>query len=110
MRYAVDISARAKSDLQDICDYIAFELLATENAVGQLDRLEKSIMGLESMPLRFREYEYEPWKSRGLHIMPVDNFVVLYILNEETAVVTIIRVMYGGRNIDKQLSEQTEFK
>ena len=42
--------------------------------------------------------------------MPVDNFVVLYILNEETAVVTIIRVMYGGRNIDKQLSEQTEFK
>lgn len=37
-------------------------------------------MGLEQMPERFREYEKEPWHSRGIHIMPVDNYCVLYIL------------------------------
>ena len=42
--------------------------------------------------------------------MTVNNFVVLYSMNEETAVVTKIRVMYGGRDIEKQLNEYTEFR
>lgn len=37
--------------------------------------------------------------------MPVDNFVVLYIPNKDKAIVTIIRVMFGGRDIEKQLKE-----
>ena len=110
MKYMIDITAQAKSDLQSIYEYIAFELIAPENAAGQLDRLEESIMKLDYMPLRFKEYEYEPWKSRGLRIMPMDNFVVLYIPNEETGVVTIIRVIYGGRNIDELLREHTDFR
>ena len=38
-----------------------------------------------------------------MRIMPVDNFVVMYIPNEEKCVVTIIRVMYGGRDIDTEM-------
>ena len=60
------------------------------------------------MPERFREYEKEPWNSRGLRIMPVDNYCVLYIPNKENKVVTIIRVMYGGQNIDAQLKRYTK--
>lgn len=45
MKYKIDITARAKSDLRGIYEYIALELLAPENAAGQLDRLEESIMG-----------------------------------------------------------------
>ena len=109
MKYQVNITSQAKSDLRGIYEHIAFELLAPENAAGQIDRLEKSIMGLDVMPLRFRKYESEPWKSRRVHIMPVDNFVVLYIPDEQTAVVTVIRVMYAGRDIDRQLSVHTDF-
>lgn len=65
-------------------------------------------MSLNRMPMRFKEYEIEPWKSRGMRIMPVDNFVVLYIPNEETGIVNIIRVMYGGRNIDERLNEHID--
>jgi len=36
--------------------------------------------------------------------MPVDNFVVFYIPDKDKAIVTIIRVMYGGRDTDEQLS------
>lgn len=88
--------------------YIAFELQSPENANGQLDRLEKSIMRLDQMPERFRVYEKEPWHIRGLHIMPVDNYCVLYIPDMEKALVTIIRVMYGGRDIDAQLKKYTK--
>lgn len=105
MIFEVEISDQADIDLRNIYEYIAFELQSPENAGGQLDRLEKSIMGLDQMPERFREYEKEPWHSRGLHIMPVDNYCVLYIPDIDKAVVTIIRVMYGGRDIETQLSE-----
>ncbi len=42
--------------------------------------------------------------------MPADHYAVLYIPNEEKAVVTVIRVMYGGRNMEKQLNKYTSFK
>lgn len=108
MIYEVEISNQADADLRGIYEYIAYELLSPDNAVGQLDRLEEKIIALEKFPDRYREYENEPWKSRGLRIMPVDNFLVFYIPDKETAVVTIIRVMYAGRDVDKQLRDNTK--
>ena len=108
MIFEVELSEQADSDLRGIFEYIAFTLLASENASGQLDRLENGILSLEQYPMRHRIYEKEPWHSRGLRVLPVDNYVVLYIPNEETKVVTVIRVMYGGRNIDKELKKHTK--
>lgn len=31
-------------------------------------------MGLGDFPEKFRLYEKEPWRGRGLRVMPVDNF------------------------------------
>ena len=97
MIYDIVISDQAEIDLRGIFEYIAFELQAPENASGQLDRLDH-------MPKRYRQYELEPWKSRGLRVAPVDNYLVLYIPDDDTQVVTIIRVMYGGRDVDTQLN------
>lgn len=103
MKYKIEISEQADKDLRNIYEYIAFELQAPENASGQIDRLEEHILSLDSMPEKYRIYDKEPWKSRGLHILPVDNYVVLYIPDTDTKVVTILRIMYSGRDIDKQL-------
>jgi toxin ParE1/3/4 len=55
-------------------------LLEPGIAAGQLKRIEKGIMSLDQMPGRFREFDKEPWRSRGLRQMPVDNFIVFYIM------------------------------
>ena len=107
MIYEVEVSEQADNDLRGIFEYIAFELQSPENASGQLDRLEEQILSLDTMPERYRKYEKEPWKSRGLHVLPVDNYVVLYISDIYKRVVTILRVMYAGRDIDKQLNLHT---
>ena len=107
MIYEVELSEQADSDLRGIFEYIAFELQSPENASGQLDRLEEQILSLDTMPERYRKYEKEPWKSRGLHVLPVDNYVVLYISDIDKRVVTILRVMYAGRDIDKELNLHT---
>ena len=113
MIYDIVISDQAEIDLRGIFEYIAFELQAPENASGQLDRLEACIMDLDHMPKRYRQYELEPWKSRGLRVAPVapvDNYLVLYIPDDDTQVVTIIRVMYGGRDVNMQLNIFTKTK
>lgn len=104
MIYEVEISQQADSDLRGIYEYIAFELQSPKNASGQLDRLEGKILSLNMMPERYRRYEKEPWKSRGLRVLPVDNYLVLYIPDHDKKVVTILRVMYARRDIDNQLN------
>jgi len=102
MTCEISMTPQAKDDLRGIYEYIAFALQSPQNAAGQLDRLEESIDSLEEMPERFRIYDKEPWRSRNLRIMPVDNYLVFYIPNHEN-IVTVIRVMYGGRDVDRQL-------
>ena len=60
MIFEIEISEQADRDLRNIYKYIAFELQSPENAAGQLNRLEESIMGLNQMPERFLGYEKEP--------------------------------------------------
>ena len=110
MMFDVQISEQADNDLRGIFEYIAFELLAPENAAGQLDRLEEAISKLDHIPEKYRRYEREPWRSRGLRVFPVDNYLVFYIPDMETRIVTVLRVMYGGRDVDKELKCHTHYE
>ena len=105
MKYEVVTTAQAAADLRAIFEYIAYELLAGENAIKQLDRLEEAILSLDEMPERYHLYDKEPWRERNLRIMPVDNYLVFYIPQDDDKTVTIIRVMYGRRDIDAQLKQ-----
>lgn len=78
-------------------------MLSPDNAAGQLNRLEKDITSLNEFPEKFRLYEKEPWSSKGLGVMPVDNYQVFYISDKAEHIVTIMRVIYVGRDIENQL-------
>lgn len=107
MIYEVITTNQADIDLRDIYEHIAFELLSPDNASGQLKRLEEHIIGLEKFPEKFKLYEKEPWRSRGLRVMPVDNYVVFYFIDKAAGIVTVVRVMYVGRDADNQLKNHT---
>ena len=108
MIYDVVYTAEARQDLRDIYEYIAYELLEPEIASGQVDRSMKAARSLEQMPMRYTRYEEEPWHSQGLRSLPVDNYLIFYLPDETTSVVNIIRIMYGGRDVKRQLSETIE--
>lgn len=105
MRYNIVYSAEARQDLRNIYQYIAYELLESGVASAQVDRIMKAVRALDEMPMRHRLYEEEPWYSKGLRFVPVDNYVVFYLPIENEAVVNVVRIMYGGRDIRKQLIE-----
>lgn len=103
MSYKIYITDTALNDMDTIYEYIAYDLKEPNTASGILDKLEKKINDLNEMPFKFREYEVEPWKSKGMHIMPVENYVVLYTPKEEEQTVTVNRVFYGGMDIPNQI-------
>lgn len=105
MSWNVVYSAEARLDLRNICKYIANELLVPETAMGQTKKIMKEIRSLNEMPMRHRLYDDEPWRSQGVRCFPVDSYLVFYLPNETKNTVSIIRIMYGGRDIRKQLSE-----
>ena len=105
MIFDVSYSAEARQDLRDIYEYIAYELLVPETAARQAERIMKAARSLEQIPMRYRLYEGEPWHSQGLRVLPVDNYLVFYLPDETNATVSIIRIMYGGGDIEKQLND-----
>ena len=74
--YFVIYSPEAKDDLNEIYSYIAYDLQAPETAEGQVNRIRKEIRSLDFMPSRYSLVEWEPWRSMGMHKVPVENFVI----------------------------------
>jgi toxin ParE1/3/4 len=103
--YEIRLTKEAEKDLRDIFKYISVNLQAVSAAADQLGRLENAIYNLEQMPERFHCYEKEPWHSRNLRIMPADNYLIFYIPNRENLTVTVLRIMYSARNVDKELKK-----
>lgn len=108
MIFNVVYSSEARQDLRDIYEYIAYELLEPDTAAGQTNRIMKAARSLEQMPMRHRLYEEEPWHSQGLRFFPVDNYLIFFLPDETNNIVNIIRIMYGGRDVKRQLSETIE--
>lgn len=105
MSFEVRYAARARQDLRNIYEYIAYDLLVPETAARQAQRIMKEIGTLNEMPMRYRLYDDEPWHSQGIRFFPVDNYLVFYLPDETQNTVYIVRIIYGGRDIRKKLEE-----
>lgn len=106
--YNVVYSPQALNDLKDIYAYIAQELFVPDTARNQVNRIRKEIRSLDFMPSRYALVDWEPWKSMGMHKVPVDNFVVFYTVDSDSMTVSVIRIVYGGRDIESIAAQNHE--
>lgn len=67
--------------------------------------LKSEIAKLSEMPARFRLFDTDPWRSLGIHVLPVKNFIVYFWINEEEQTVWITAVVYQRRDQLKVLME-----
>ena len=98
--YTVSYSGDALNDLREIYTYIANELLVPETSAAQVGRIRKEVRSLDFMPARYALVEWEPWHSMGMYQFPVNNFIVYYLVDDEAGTVTVVRIFYGGRDIE----------
>ena len=100
-KYVVEITDEALLDMEKLYNYIALNLSAPENAVGQYNRIADEILKLDHFPERFKEIELELERAKGLRRMMVDNFSVFFVIEGERVVVT--DVLYSATDIVKHL-------
>lgn len=96
--YKVKTTSQAEEQMQEIIHYIAYELKAPDAALHLLDALEDSFVSLTHFPQRVALVDEEPWRNKGIHRLPVKNFLVYFWIDEESLKVQVIVVIYDKRD------------
>ena len=97
-KYDVQLYPKAYGDIDEIYAYIALEKLAPENAERQTDRIWDAIFSLEQYPEAHQDRLVGKYAGKGFKQLPIDNYVIIYKVDELTRVVYIITVQYQGQN------------
>ncbi len=97
--YQIKYLPVARRDLQDIIDYIAFDLEVPETAIKMLNTLETEILTLQENPFRGSIYLSNRKHDCQYRKLFIKNYVIFYLILEDT--VEIQRVFYHRRNMNK---------
>lgn len=104
MTYSVGVAREAERDIQAAFEYIAFELGEPRAAAKLVRDLDKTIALLSELPLRRPLVGFEPWHSRNVRWILAGRYMVFYVIDTQKAEVSVIRVMYGGRDAETELN------
>lgn len=99
MEYTPQLTPQAKADIADACRYIAVELENSQAAVDLANGIFEVIFGLDVMPKRYPVWPREPWRSREVRWTAYRNYNIFYVVDDETAIVKVLRIFYNRRNV-----------
>ena len=100
-QYRVQITDKALADMEEIYNYIAIQLQAPENAMGQYNRIAKAVEELNIFPEKIRLMESKQERTLGLRQLAVDNYSIFYVIENERVIV--MRVLYSASDIELRL-------
>ncbi|MBQ6435709.1 MAG: type II toxin-antitoxin system RelE/ParE family toxin [Synergistaceae bacterium] len=96
--FKIVYSDEAIGELREIHDYIAEKLMNPEAARQQSDRIMLAIEALGIFPKLYRVRGRDSQRNE-IRILPVDNYLILYSVDDEKQIVNVSRVIYGRKNI-----------
>jgi addiction module RelE/StbE family toxin len=96
--YDVSLAPSADGDLDEIFNYIAVQLVEPETASHLIERLYEAIASLSFMPLRCPLSRDAFLAKQGYRVLPVENYIVFFVVGEPEKAVIVHRVLYGKRN------------
>ena len=93
------INPRAIRELDNIYEYIASEKLAPENAKGQVDRIKKAMLSLDTFPQSHQERSEGRYAGKSYRQLLIDNYIVIFRIDETYKTVYVVTIQYQGRNL-----------
>jgi plasmid stabilization system protein ParE len=102
--YRVQITDAALADMEDLYQYIAIQLEAPQYAMKQYNRIADAVLRLNSRPERYELCDAEPWRSRGLHHMNIENYKVFFTIRDDTVI--IMDILYAAEDLEPRLPDR----
>ena len=98
-KYKVKINPKAIRELDSIYEYITNEKLAPENAKGQIDRIKKTILNLDTLPQSHQSRNEGRYAEKGYRQLLIDNYIAIFRIDEIDKIVYVVTVQYQGRHL-----------
>jgi len=98
MEYEVILETTAILDLYEILDYITDILKAPASAKRVVLSIEEKVMSLSFMPARHPLVNDEQYASMGVRLIPAENYIAFYIIDEIKREVHVFRILYNRRD------------
>ena len=81
-KYKVKLNPRTIRELNSIYEYIANEKLAPENAKGQVDRIKKLILNLDTFQQSHQERNEGRYAGKGYRQLLIDNYIAIFRIDD----------------------------
>lgn len=101
--YKYRLMPSAVQDLQEIADYIAEQLSASESAIRLLEKVEEAIRFDCTFPLSLPPVNDELLRMKGYRKILVDNYIVFVLPDQKNEALNVMRVLYYARDYFKEL-------
>jgi toxin ParE1/3/4 len=102
-KYKLKVTELAFEDLSEIFYYISENLRAPMAASKLMNEIENKIQSLCVFPYKSPLSSDDMLKQKGYHKLVVENYIVLYIVDEKSMRVIVARVFYGAMDYGKYI-------
>ena len=102
-KFKVKFTPLADTDMDGIYQYIFDVLKAPMAAENLIEEIERKTKQLEDMPYSCPTVDDELLKAKGYRKLVVNNFIAFYVVADDEKLVTIMRVIYGASDYEKNI-------
>ena len=96
--YEIEFTEDCREEIDEIYEYISEKLVAENSAKKLMRKMRDAIMDLSESPNLYMKIEKKDKLKREYRKIVIDNFVVLYTVDESNKKVYIAHMYYGRRD------------
>lgn len=96
--YEIEFTEDARDEIREIYEYISKNLVNEDAAKRLMRKMRKNVMDLAESPKIYVKIEKKDRMKREFRRMVVDNFIILYTIDEDKKTIYISHMYYGRRN------------
>lgn len=98
MEYNIKLTDEFLDEIDDICNYISNNLKAPDAANRLREKVVYNILMLEKSPRIFMKIEKMAKTERQYRRIVINNYVILYTIDDNEKIIYIAHIYYSGRN------------
>ena len=98
MEYNIQLTDEFLNEINDICSYISNKLKAPDASNRLREKVMYNVLFLEKSPKMFAKIEKLDRVKREYRRIVVNNYVILYTIDDKNKKIYISHIYYGGRN------------
>lgn len=98
MAYSIKLAEEFIEEMDGICNYISINLKAIDAANRLRKKVIDNILLLEKNPRMFAKIDKIDKTERQYRKIVIDNYVILYTIDDNNKMIYIAHIYYCGRN------------